>query len=331
MLLFRKLFYKALIILKWGMMKINKVAELRRFFEGNEAGVDRLMEVYDGSLLEIDQKLVRRNIIPRSSFAHKGSFGHVLIIAGHEGTPGASILCSKAALRSGCGLVTALVPQEAIFPLLVHLPESMVLSRGHFAHLATGGLSRFNAIGFGPGAGTGDESAAMLHYLLNNYNGPLIIDADGLTILSKNKEWFSLLKGNIILTPHPAEFDRLTVKHGSAVERIEAQANFSKQYGAHVLLKGHHTSVVTNGMIWFNTTGNNGMATAGSGDVLTGIITSLCAQGYEAGIAAVMAVYLHGYAGDVAAKKHSMHSMIAGDIIDGIGKFFKKFEKASSE
>lgn len=309
-------------------MKTNKVATLGNFFNDVDPGdlADFLKE-YKGDIRQVDHKQIKKIIRPRPVFGHKGTFGHALIIAGNEGTIGASILCSKAALKTGCGLLTALVPAGAIIPLLVHLPEAMVISRNNFEGLPAVELSKFNAIGFGPGAGTGDESAGLLYYLLNNYKGPLIIDADGFTILSKNREWFHLLKNNTILTPHPAEFDRMTAIHDSEIERLQTQIAFSKEHGVTILLKGHHTSIVTKDGLYFNTTGNNGMATAGSGDVLTGIITSLCAQGYDAGIAAIAGTYLHGYAGDYAAKNRSMHGMIASDIIDGIGEFFKKYEK----
>lgn len=309
-------------------MKTNTVADLAKFFEDVVAGdIADFMKKYKGEIRKVDPKQIKKIIRPRPPFGHKGTFGHALIIAGNEGTIGASILSSKAALKAGCGLLTAIVPATAVTPLLVHLPEAMVISRNNFEGLPAMELSKFNAIGFGPGAGTGDETAVMLYYLLNNYKGPLVIDADGLTILSKNRDWFPLLKNNTILTPHPTEFDRITEIHGSGIERLQTQIAFSKEHGVTILLKGHHTSIVTKDGIYFNTTGNNGMATAGSGDVLTGIITSLCAQGYEAGIAAIAGTYLHGYAGDIAAKKCSMHSMIASDIINGIGAFFKKYEK----
>ena len=284
------------------------------------------LDNYHDRIYKSDSKQIKKNILLRPENGHKGTFGHTLIIAGNEGTPGACILSSKAALKTGCGLITSLIPAEAIIPLLVHLPEAMVINRINQNSLFALNLDKFDAIGFGPGAGMGTESTEMLHYLLKNYKGKLVIDADGLTILSKNKSWFSLLNTNTILTPHPVEFDRMTKIHSTEMERIQTQINFADEYGVHILVKGHYTTIVANKKIYFNATGNNGMATAGSGDVLTGIITSLCAQGYDSGDAAIMGTFLHGYAGDEAAKKFSMHSMIASDIINEIGAFFIKFE-----
>ena len=155
----------------------------------------------------------------------------------------------------------------------------------------------------------------------------MVIDADGITLLSRNKDWYGLLNPNIILTPHPGEFDRLTHKHNSGYERFMKQLEFSKNYNVNILLKGHYTSITTpSGAAYFNSTGNNGMATAGSGDVLTGIISSLLAQGYSPAHATSMGAYLHGFAGDSAALENSKTSMIASDIINGIPAFFKQFE-----
>jgi hydroxyethylthiazole kinase-like uncharacterized protein yjeF len=167
----------------------------------------------------------------------------------------------------------------------------------------------------------------LLLHVLKDIKLPLVIDADGLTLLSQNPAWYSFLANNMVLTPHAGEFDRLTRKHASPFERFKTQLQFSKTYNVNLLLKGRYTSITTpGGKVYFNTTGNNGMATAGSGDVLTGIITSLLAQGYTAEDAAVLGAYLHGYAGDVMAEKRSRTSLIASDIIEGIGGFFKDFE-----
>jgi len=305
----------------------NSAKILEKFFKKEDAGVlDVFLKDHPRDIYKADHKLIKKLIRPRPLKGHKGNFGHAFIIAGNAGTIGAAILSSKAALKTGCGLLTAFVPGIAIIPLLVHLPEAMILLRDDAEGLHKIELSGFNAIGFGPGAGTGKESADLLFFLLNNYNGCIVIDADGLTILSQNKDWLRQLKPNIILTPHPAEFDRLTSVHNSEIDRLKTQIKFSNDYGVNILLKGHHTSIVTKQGLYFNTTGNNGMATAGSGDVLTGIITSLCAQGYEADDAMIAGTYLHGFAGDKAAAKFSKHSMIASDIIDGIGDFFKEYE-----
>jgi NAD(P)H-hydrate epimerase len=306
---------------------MGNVTDLQAFFENPDPALAILADQYAGRLYSTNKALAAQLMIPRPTFGHKGNFGHCLVIAGNEGTLGASILCSLAALRTGCGLLTALIPAAAVIPMLSNLPEAMIISRTGLEDLTAMDLTKFDAIAFGPGTGIVPETGGMLFYLLNHYKGKLVIDADGLTILSQNKNWYPLLKDNVILTPHPAEFDRLTKPHPSMAERLSTQIGLSDEYGFTVLVKGHYSAIVTKGNVYFNTTGNNGMATAGSGDVLTGIIVSLCAQGYASGAAAILGTYLHGYAGDVAAKHHSMHSMIASDIIGGIGDFFKAFEK----
>lgn len=269
---------------------------------------------------------IAQMIRPRKANAHKGVFGHTLIIAGSEGKAGAAILSCAAALRTGCGLVTALVPQDAIVPMLSALPEAMPVLRNDNEVAAAEALQRYQSVGFGPGVGM--QAGNWLLMLLQNAGLPLVIDADGLTLLSQHADWYSLLAANILLTPHPGEFDRLTKKHDSVWERCQSQMQFSKTWQVYVLLKGQYTSVTTpNGKIFFNTTGNNGMATAGSGDVLTGIIASLLAQGYPVDTAVVLGAYLHGFAGDRAAEMGSKTSMIASDIVQQIPQFFKVFEK----
>lgn len=294
-----------------------------------EADIESVKQYIEGQGFDytyLDQKDISNLIRPRDPAAHKGTFGHALLIAGSEGKTGASVLACKAALRSGCGLVTALVPASAEIPLLCTLPEAMMIVRQDDQAGSVIDLSKFQAIGFGPGVGMKADN--MLFHLLKETLQPVVIDADGLTLLSINPAWYQLLGSNKILTPHGGEFDRLTKNHKSAFERFKTQLQFSKTYQVNVLLKGRHTSITTpSGKVFFNITGNSGMATAGSGDVLTGIITSLLAQGYSAQTAAVLGAYLHGYAGDKAAHTKSKTSMMASDIIDGIPQFFKQFEK----
>lgn len=271
------------------------------------------------------EKDISKLIKSRDASAHKGTFGHALIVAGSQGKTGAAILSCKAALRSGCGLVTASIPGSGVVPLLVALPEAMSLIRDNDMPESLNDLSRFQSIGIGPGVGM--QVHNLLLHLLKDVKRPLVIDADGLTLLSLNPGWYSLLANNMVLTPHAGEFDRLTRNHASPFERFKTQLHFSKKYKVTVLLKGRYTSITTpDGSVYFNTTGNNGMATAGSGDVLTGIITSLLAQGYSSENAAILGAYLHGFAGDKMAEERSQTSLIASDIIDGIGRFFKDFE-----
>jgi ADP-dependent NAD(P)H-hydrate dehydratase / NAD(P)H-hydrate epimerase len=278
----------------------------------------------------LDPVMVKDMIRTRPSFGHKGSFGHVLICAGSKGKIGAAILSAKAAARTGCGLLTVHVPSSAAIEVHSKFPEAMVVSDENENILSTPvkNITNYSAVGFGPGVDKDPATANVLKQLIQNASQPLVIDADGLNILSENKTWLSFVNGKTILTPHPGEFDRLTKKHLTGFERYQSQLEFSKKYGVYLVLKGHHTCVTTpSGMSFFNSTGNSGMATGGSGDVLTGIITSLCAQGYSPLHASLIGVYLHGYAGDRAAEEISKTSLIASDIIDHIPDFFLNFEK----
>ncbi len=277
------------------------------------------------SPIYVDTDLISKLIQPRSPFGHKGTFGHALIIAGSEGKVGASLLSASAALRSGCGLLTAVIPSEAITAMHAYLPEAMVISTQEFS---TVDLNKFDAIGIGPGLGVDSNAYEILKLVMKIESKALVIDADAINTISLNKGLLQKLNSKMLLTPHPGEFDRLTKKHKNEFDRFKTQQLFSEKYNVMVVLKGHHTSITSpNGDCYFNSTGNNGMATAGSGDVLTGIITSLCAQGYSVCDSAIIGVYLHGYAGDVAAAKNSKTSMIASDIVHNIGVFFKTFEK----
>ncbi len=261
----------------------------------------------------------------RKKFDHKGIFGHALLLSGSKGKTGAAILSALACLKSGCGLVTAHIPASAYEILQVAIPEVMCSvdsNKNLIGNLPE--LSGFDAIGIGPGIGTHQKTASLLKKLLLTIRKPLVIDADGINILAENKDLVNLIPENTILTPHPGEFDRLAGKSQNGYERFLKQIDFAKHYKITVVLKGAFTSIATpNGKVYFNTTGNNGMATAGSGDVLTGIILSLLAQDYTPVNAAITGVYLHGLAGDIALEIESHESLIAGNIIEHIGFAFK--------
>ena len=189
-------------------------------------------------------------------------------------------------------------------------------------------LSMFSAVGVGPGIGQKCNCQRALKSLLLAVPGKLVLDADALNILSENKEWLDLLPENTILTPHPKEFERLVGKTGDSYTQLQEQLAFSAKYKVIVVLKGAHTRIsFPDGRVFFNTTGNPGMSTAGSGDVLTGIVLGLLAQEYRAEGAVLIAVYLHGLAGDLAAKKQGEYSLIAGDITDYLGKAFLQLGK----
>jgi hydroxyethylthiazole kinase-like uncharacterized protein yjeF len=262
----------------------------------------------------INEQWVLEHVIHRSLNGHKKSFGHVLVVAGSEGTAGAAILCAKAALHSGCGMVTAMIPKEAVVVLLEQCPEIMYVANVNFASLD---LSKFDAVVIGPGLGFSETAVAQLKHILTHFMGPVVIDADALTIVSKD---MCLLKSNHIITPHPGEFARLQGFEYHEEERLLQAQNFVEKYRTVLVLKGAGTLVGSGEKgIMQNTTGNDGMATAGSGDVLAGIIGALCAQGYSLINAAAIGVYIHGLAGDNAVKEISKSSLVAGDIITYLG------------
>ncbi len=272
---------------------------------------------------------VKDDVLPllkrRNRFDHKGIFGHALFIAGSMGKMGAAVLGAGAAMRTGVGLLTCHIPSSGVQILQTVVPEAMV-SPDNNVEIITGitGTDRFDAVGIGPGIGTDPLSAAVLHSLLVKCNKPMVIDADALNILGMNREWLSRIPGGAILTPHPREFERIAGSSPDSYHRLLRQMEFSKRFRCIVVLKGANTSVTTpDGKVHFNTTGNPGMATAGSGDVLTGILLSLLAQGYPPEDAAVTGVFLHGLAGDITAKAKGFEALIASDLTENIGNAYK--------
>jgi NAD(P)H-hydrate epimerase len=270
------------------------------------------------------------DIIPlikkRSKFDHKGIYGHAFLIGGSNGKIGAVALGAKAALRTGAGLVTCQVPSRGNVIMQCVVPEAMIICDKSEEIITDKVVNDpFSAVGIGPGMGTDMESQAVVYDLVKSWKKPLVIDADALNILSQNKNWLEILPEKCILTPHPKEFERLAGRSSNSYERLEKQIDFSSKFNCIVVLKGANTSVsFPEGTVWFNSTGNPGMATAGSGDVLTGIILSLLAQGYNPSDAALTGVYLHGLAGDIAAERSCFESVIASDIINCIGEAFNR-------
>ena len=265
-------------------------------------------------------------LTPRRNFAHKGSFGHALLIAGSYGKMGAAVLSARACTRSGTGLVTCHVPKCGVNILQVAVPEAMCSIDAHEECISElpHDLSKYAAIGIGPGIGTNDEVIYLLQNLVAKSTQPLILDADALNILSARKELLRQLPENSILTPHPKEFERLFGENQDDYQKISTALQKAAELKIIIVLKGHYSFIATpSGEGYFNITGNAGMATGGSGDVLTGIITGLLAQGYAPVDAAIAGVFLHGLAGDLAAGAYSMEAMTAGDIIDMMGNAFK--------
>lgn len=274
----------------------------------------------------VDEKMISSIYKPRNSFAHKGNFGHALIVSGSYGKMGAAVLCAKACVRAGAGLTTVHIPRAGYAILQSAVPEAMVSSDGNNYALTKieEDISKYTCIGIGPGIGTASETRAALKELFSIYKKPIVIDADGLNCLAMEKELLASLPPQSILTPHPKEFERLFGESKTHLERIEKVLSNSSSLNCIIVLKGHNTFIATpSGIGYFNSTGNAGMAKGGSGDVLTGIITALVSQGYNSADAAVLGVYIHGLSGDIAAKKFSQEAMTATDIIESSGEAYK--------
>lgn len=256
----------------------------------------------------------------RAKFSHKGTYGHALLVAGSSGKTGAALLAAEACLRSGVGLLTAHLPKDALLPMQIYLPEAMTEVDKSDSHCTEiNDMLSYSAIGVGPGLGKNEETVILLKKIIQEATQPLVLDADALNIIADNPTWLSFLPDNTILTPHPKEFERMFGRTYNSYERLELQRKMSAVHNIIIVLKGAHTAITfPNGTCFFNSTGNPGMATAGSGDVLTGIILSLLAQRYSPQEAALLGVYLHGKAGDKAAEKIGENSMIARDIINNL-------------
>jgi ADP-dependent NAD(P)H-hydrate dehydratase / NAD(P)H-hydrate epimerase len=264
---------------------------------------------------------------PRKKFSHKGNFGHGLLVAGSYGKMGAAVLSAKACMRSGIGLLFCHIPKCGYDIMQSSVPEAMVVTdfNTSFNTKVEDDLTKFEAIGAGPGMGTASETKMMLREIFDTYRHPIILDADALNIMAPQKGLLKLIPAGSILSPHPKEFERLFGESDNDFDRIQLALQKAKELNVIIVLKGHHTLIATpDKKGFFNSTGNAGMATAGSGDVLTGVLTGLLAQGYSSVETAILGVYIHGLAGDIAAEKLSMEAMIAGDIIESLGEAFKR-------
>ncbi len=272
----------------------------------------------------IEKSDIKKILRPRNKFDHKGKYGHALISGGNKGMIGASVLSSKACLKTGAGLVTALVPDIGYNILQTVIPEVMTLSGyGNDFLSAVPPLKKYSAIGIGPGLGKHDFTIDFLNEFLEKADIPLVIDADALNIIAENNYLIKKIPENSILTPHPGEFARLFGPSANSFERLYLLRQKAKEFKIFIVLKGAYTAIATPaGTVYFNNTGNPGMATAGSGDVLTGMITGLLSQGYSPLEASITGVFLHGLAGDIAGKRNGHYSLIAGDIVDNISNAF---------
>lgn len=264
---------------------------------------------------------------PVNPQAHKGTQGHAVIIAGSYGKIGAAVLASKSCLKSGCGLVTTFAPKCGYQILQISIPEVMVTTDENTNFITNIHLPLIpQAIGIGPGIGKELGTQKALFEFLRINKAPLVIDADALNIISENLSWLELVPENTILTPHPKELERLIGKWNSESEKFQKTIAFSEKYKVIIVMKGAPTHIIDKMEIYENTAGNAALATAGSGDVLTGIITSLLAQGYEPKNAAKLGVFLHGLTSDLALPKTGYESFTASTIIKYLGKAFLSLE-----
>ncbi|AQG79378.1 NAD(P)H-hydrate dehydratase [Spirosoma montaniterrae] len=261
----------------------------------------------------------------RDRFSNKGTFGHALLLAGSYGKMGAAVLSARACLRAGVGLLTVQVPRCGYDILQIAVPEAMCRPDTHETVL-TGQTAvdgpepaAYTTVGIGPGLGKAPETLAMLRTLLPTLAKPIVVDADALNLLAENRDLLKKLPPNSILTPHPKEFERLTQAWANDYEKLDLLRDFAQKNRVVVVLKGAYSAVATpNGEVHFNATGNPGLSTGGTGDVLTGILMALLAQGYDAVEAAVLGVYAHGLAGDRVAEQRGPIGMTASDVIDAL-------------
>ncbi len=295
-------------------------------------GLDRkYIATLDMEAIMLEAADVAALMPPRKPNSHKGDHGHAWLLAGGEGKMGAALMSAKACLRSGCGTLTMHVPAGQDGVVHSSIPEAMVTC-DEAEHLSTlPNFGRTTAIGVGPGIGTQAGTERMLKLLIQDAPAPLVIDADALNMLGENKTWLEFLPKGTILTPHPKEFERLAGKVDTDHERLSKARELAVRLGIVLVLKGAHTAICApDGELFFNGTGNPGMAKGGSGDALTGIITSLRAQGLDPLSAALMGVYAHGMAGDIAADQLGMDGMLPTDLIEQLPQVWRRLRGLNS-
>lgn len=272
---------------------------------------------------------IRQRLLPRPKFSHKGIYGHGLLVSGSYGKMGAAILGARACLRSGLGLLTVHVPKFGYEIIQTAVPEAMIsIDRFDKVISEVPKIYNYQAIGIGPGIGKSNATQSALSDLLEALPyGTMVFDADALNLLAENRALLAKVPPNSILTPHPKEFERLAGESENYYQQFLLQKQFAAKHNLIVVLKGAHTGIaLPDGSYFFNTTGNPGMATGGSGDVLTGIILSLLAQNYPPADAAIIGVFIHGKAADIAACQTGKHALLPSDIINALGSAFRQYE-----
>ena len=287
------------------------------------------MAKMDAQYTLTEENQIRGMLMKRYAFAHKGQMGHALIIAGSYCMAGAAVLTARACMRAGVGKVTVNSPRCNIPVLQMSVPEAIVQTGTEETIFSEAVDSEdYDALGIGPGLGVSEQTAIALIAQLRAAQCPVVVDADAINILANHPAWIQQLPKGIIMTPHVKELDRLVGHSADSYERLSKARQLAERLQGYVIVKGHYTAVcMPDGHIAFNSTGNAGMATAGSGDVLTGIITGLLARGYKAPDACVLGVYLHGLAGDLAANDLGEESLLASDIVRYMAKAFKRLKE----
>ncbi len=274
-------------------------------------------------------KGVRKLLKTRSRFDHKGTFGHAFLIAGSHGKMGAAVIAARGTLRSGAGLLTVYAPGCGYEILQNSVPEAMVLVDPDTMKISQApDLDSATVLGIGPGIGKDELTSAALRNILEQCGKPVVLDADALNIISENRELLHLIPPGSILTPHPKEFERLVGDWENDFRRLDKQIELASKLNSVIVLKGGFTSIATpSGIVYFNPTGNPGMATGGTGDALTGILTGLLAQRHTAEEAAILGVYIHGLAGDLAAVEIGQESLVASDVISFLPAAFRQLRR----
>ena len=310
---------KADLVITFQQPKINfllpESSPFIKCWEAVNIGIDeKFVHSLNSPYLAVEENDIRNMLKPRHRFSNKGTYGHVLMVAGQPETMGAALLCASAAVYAGAGLTTACVPQSGLTALNSYMPEIMAIVR-HEQQFPEIKWDSFNAIGIGPGLGKNDMAFELLTDVLTNYKNPVVIDADALNLLSIHHELWRSIPENSILTPHMKEFDRLFGDHENWWQRIQTGIQKAKEHFIFILLKNDYTIIITpSGKVYFNTTSNPAMASGGMGDVLTGIIAALLAQKYTSEEACILGAYLHGKAGDELALANLLNVVLPSQV-----------------
>lgn len=292
-----------------------------------------LVEIYKGDTVladfseapeMVDESFARSFLKVRGQYSNKGTFGKALIVAGSEGKYGAAILAARACMRSGIGLLTVQVPSRGSELIHLSIPEALLKPDVNERIISSvTDFENFDCIGIGPGIGMNDRTVDALIELIKLYRKPMVLDADALNIIGEHPTLLTMLPENSILTPHPKEFERVFGPSENSFARLEKQRNQSMQHKIIIVCKGRYTTITTpDGKIYFNTSGNSGLAKGGSGDVLTGILTALLGQGYSAVDAAILGVFVHGHSADMLAAKMNEAGILPSDVIENLPSAF---------